>query len=122
MTRPVVLDPGLLLRAALGPAGRPPLEAWRDGQIRPVLTRRTLAHALGLLREAGLSRSTLERWALWLSDSQKVLILPDGDPGLTMREEHVDAARRAEASILTDQPGDFGAATGLVVEKPASPA
>ena len=119
MSRVVVLDPELLVRAALTPEAREVVEAWRNGQIRPALTRRMLAHALGLLREIGLSNSLLERWALWLSDSQKVFLLEDGIKDQSILAEYVEAARRASATILSDRPADFDAVPheGVSVER-----
>lgn len=119
MSRDVVLDPSLLVRAATEPAGRPAIEAWREGRIRPVLTRRMLAHALGLLRDAGLPYVLLERWALWLSDAQKVRMLEDGTEGQPILAEYVEAARKASAPILTDRPEDFEG-TGVSLEKPSA--
>lgn len=103
-----VLDPALLARGMLDPKRRGPLQDWREGRIRPVLTRRMLAHALELLKGLGCSREALARWALWLTDADRVRLLPDGPPGRPLLEEYVDAARRSGAGvILAERPEDF---------------
>ena len=73
----LVMDPVLFLEGVTDPLRRHPLEAWRDGLCRLVLTRRTMAHLLRLLKGIGLPEELLRRWALWLTDPQRVLLLPD---------------------------------------------
>jgi hypothetical protein len=102
------MDPALFLLGIVEAARRGPLEDWRDGRTRIVLTRRMLAHLLQLLKGAGLSAIPLRRWSLWLTDRERVEFLPDGPPGLPWREEYLDAARRGGAiAILTPHPRDF---------------
>jgi hypothetical protein len=51
----VVMDPALFLEAVADPARRAPLEGWRDRRYRLLLTRRMLAHLLGLLKVQSLT-------------------------------------------------------------------
>lgn len=117
----MVMDPLLFLEGVTDPGKRGSLEAWRDGRYRIVLTRRMMAHLLGLLRGTGLSEALLRRWAIWLTDPVRVVLLTDGIQGRSLREEYVDAARRGgAAAILTSRPEDFESANteGLPVRQP----
>ena len=103
-----VLDPAIFLRGICAPRISNPLSNWRDGKFRLVLTRRMLRHLLGLLRDIGLSKASLERWAIWLSHNEKVILLPDGDPSNDLRLEYLEAARRSGAMrIITPDESAF---------------
>lgn len=103
-----VLDPSLLAEAVADPRRCGALHAWRDGRIRLVLTRRMLGHSLGLLGRLGLTEDTLRRWALWLTDPARVVLLEPSAEGISLREEYLDAARRGRAALLlTSRPDDF---------------
>lgn len=65
---PVILHPGIIPLSFFEDPLRKLLRHWRNGSIRPQVTRPLLASTLETLRECGLEDDTLERWALWLTD------------------------------------------------------
>ena len=106
--REVVIDPCVIVKEMMDPESRPVLSAWRQGKIRPVVTRRILNHTLGLLRLLGLSRELLELWALWLTHRDRIRVLTLDDTSASSRMEYVNACiQRGSCPLITDRPGDF---------------
>jgi hypothetical protein len=105
----LVIDPGVIAREIISHEERPLLTAWRDGHIKPVITRRILSHTLGLLNQIGISQDTLQLWALWLTHRSKVHILRDSDGPLeTLCLEYIHAAAASEAyALVTLTPEKF---------------
>lgn len=65
---PVILHPGVIALSFFEDPVRRLLRLWRDGGIRPQVTRPILTATLETLKECGLEDDTLGRWALWLTD------------------------------------------------------
>lgn len=113
MTRPesclkVVIDPLVMVQEMMAPEQRPVLVAWRDGHIRPVITRRILAHTLNLFRKIGLSVDVIQIWALWLTHRDRSSILTQELSCESMQEEYTRAAVLSGAhALITRTPKDF---------------
>ncbi len=83
----VILGPDVLARAFTDDACRRVLFAWRDGRIRPVVTRPLLRYYLRVLRGLGLSERQTRRWMLWFTVESKAMQAAQADepqPGVSV--------------------------------------
>ncbi len=97
----VVLAPDVIGKGFLTPACRTVLERWRDGGIRPVVTRDLLRVYLRLLRDLGVPDPILRRWVLWFSAEGKSAFLDElGPDTASILEILYDATVRGQAGVI----------------------
>jgi hypothetical protein len=65
--RKVVIAPDIFVAALYDARARAILHQWRDGEIRPVVTRELLLLYLRTLSLAGLNPDLIRKWSLWLT-------------------------------------------------------
>lgn len=66
----VVLAPDVLGKSFFDAACRRVLELWRDGGIRPVVTRDLLRAYAQLLETLGIPPPVIRQWALWFTSAE----------------------------------------------------
>lgn len=103
-----VLDPAVIACEVMHHGNRPVLAAFRDGEIKPVISRQILNHTLGFLSAIGLPKDVLVIWALWLSRHEKVHIVKSNTARQPICEVYLDPCIDGDASaIVTSRPDDF---------------
>jgi predicted nucleic acid-binding protein len=71
-----ILDFSVVLSSMTDPDSRKLLLHWRDGKIRPVVSRELLKYYLRQLEKAGCSTALMRWWSLWFTNSERSLYLP----------------------------------------------
>lgn len=102
----VVVDPGVLVSAAILPDGNPRriVEAWRDGRIELVLSPKLLAELRGVLLREKLRRylsvSDARRYLSLLRSGSELRADPRTTPGVTPdpKDDYLVALARAVAA------------------------
>lgn len=101
----IVLGPDVLAGSFFEPDCRAVLELWRDGVVRPVVTRGLLAAYLSVLRSMGVSGGLLRRWALWFTAKDTVEVYMDGDaPASSVAACLAQAAALGACPIIVNRP------------------
>lgn len=88
---PVVLAPDLVVAGLFDPHAREVLNAWRDGAIKLVLSRRLLVAYLRALRKAGVPSPVLHVWALWFHQPNRAELVAMGVPSQKSLAAHCSA-------------------------------
>jgi hypothetical protein len=91
---PVVLAPDVILAGLFDPQAREVLNAWRDGAIKLVLSRRLLVAYLRALRKAGAPAGVLRGWALWFHEPGRAELAAMGDATEGSLAAHCSALAR----------------------------
>ncbi|MBI4659995.1 MAG: hypothetical protein HY735_14230 [Verrucomicrobia bacterium] len=78
--RIVVLAPDFFADAFMRPAGLAVLQAWREGQIRPVVHRELLIRYFKVFRRLGLSDRLIRWWGWWLTSPDRTRSMEDELP------------------------------------------
>ncbi len=73
----VVFTPEIVLRGLIEPTSLQILLAWRDGKLKPVISRDLALCYTKLLRAAGLGPDLLKRWLWWFTDPEKSEYKPE---------------------------------------------
>jgi len=97
----VVLAPDVLARSFFDPACWRVLTLWRDGRIRPVVTRELLGEYARLLRNLGFPLAILRQWVLWFTHAEKSVYLePQSSPSDASPDPCARAAQLGEAVLV----------------------
>jgi len=97
----VVFAPDLVGRAMFGADAAGVFELWRDGRIRPAVSRALLARYLRVLRALGLEERLLRRWAWWFSSAAWVhYTAGDPDESLPLADLCLQVARQNAAEYI----------------------
>ena len=95
--RSFILDFSVVLSRITDPDCRELLLHWRDGKIRPVVSRELLKYYLRQLEKSGCSTALMRWWSLWLTNSERSLYLPElekeSDDSRNLEEIYLDLAR-----------------------------
>lgn len=76
-------------------------QLWRDGLVRPVVTRMLLGRYLRTLGRLGLGEELLRRWAWWFGSPAKCLLLDrDEPPGVSVWQLCLEAAAAAGSACI----------------------
>lgn len=79
-TKAVVLAPDLIAESLIDDDAARVLLLWREGRIRPLVTRGLLARYLRTLHRVGLPERLLRRWAWWFGSLDKCGLLELSEP------------------------------------------
>ena len=132
-TKAVVLAPDLIAESLIDDDSARVLLLWREGRIRPLLTRGLLARYLRTLHRVGLPERLLRRWAWWFGSPDKCGLLelsgPEASTGWALCQQAaraggtscvVHANRSKPPPTLLEQPSvhcvraaDFGIGIGV---------
>ena len=102
--RSFILDFSVVLSRMTDPDCRELLLHWRDGKIRPVVSRGLLKYYLRQLEDIGCSTALMRWWSLWLTNSERSLYLPElekesGD-GRNLEQIYLDIATATEVTTV----------------------
>ena len=107
--RRVVIGPGVFARSFFVGECHDVLQRWRNGKIRPVVTRDLLAAYVRVFRALGLPDVQLRKWLYWFTSKETSDFLPEPahSQDAPLPRLLFDAAQRGHAEfIVTSSPAD----------------
>ena len=97
----IVLAPEILAKSFHNSQCKKVLELWRDGSLRPIITRDLLIAYLRLLKALRIPDEILRRWTQWFTATSKSTVLRDANPDQQQPANLLaDAAQRGNAETI----------------------
>ena len=97
----VVLGPDVIAKGFVNTTCLRILESWRDGKVRPVVTRELLVLYLKILRSMKLPDSQLRTWTIWFTAKDKSIFISEpASHEMKWNEVLIDAAQRGDAEVV----------------------